>query len=89
MTNYTTLSGAQFARQVGADPETWAARFLDAVTEVPTTLSRVERIAFIAAWFRDAMAAAVKAAHGGGESEDVTKARHAYLASYLDAKSSE
>jgi hypothetical protein len=58
------LSGAQFARQVGADPEKWAARFLDAAGELEVSRTKAERIAFTAAWFRDAMDAAVKAAHG-------------------------
>ena len=33
MTDYTPMTGAQFARQVGIDPEKWAARFIAAYTE--------------------------------------------------------
>jgi hypothetical protein len=55
------LSGAQFARQVGTDPEKWAQRFLDAWGPGPEGTPQGE-LAFVTAWFRDAMEAAVKAA---------------------------
>ena len=58
------LSGAQFIRQVGADPEKWAARFLAAYTEAEGLRTDADRIAFVASWFRDCMEAAVKAARG-------------------------
>lgn len=57
------LSGAQFARHVGADPAKWAAEFMKAATS-HVALSNTERLAFVTAWFRDAMEAAVKAAVG-------------------------
>ena len=46
--DYRTMSGAEFARQVGADPEKWAAAFRQ--RELPGT--DID-IAEIAAWFRD------------------------------------
>ena len=55
--DYRTMGGAEFARQVGADPEKWAEAFRQ--RELPgTDIDTAE----IAAWFRDAMEAAVKAA---------------------------
>ena len=61
-----SLSGAQFARQVGADPEKWAGKFLDAWADAPIEVgTRRGELEFVTTWFRDAMEAAVKAAHGG------------------------
>ena len=63
------MSGAQFARQVGTDPEKWAEAFdresgrLSAETGGHWPHNREERIEFLARWFRDAMGAAVKAEH--------------------------
>jgi hypothetical protein len=59
MTDYTKLSGAEFQRAVGADPEKWAEAFMQ-----QDCLSGRD-IDVIAGWFRDAMEAAVKAAHSG------------------------
>jgi hypothetical protein len=59
------LSGAQFSRQVGIDPEKWAARFLAVYAEADGVRTDADRLAFVTAWFRDAMEAAVKAAHSG------------------------
>ena len=57
------LSGAQFARQVGVDPEKWAGKFLDAWAAAPIEVgTRRGELEFVTAWFRDAMEAAVKAA---------------------------
>jgi hypothetical protein len=56
------LSGAQFARQVGTDPEKWAQRFLAVYAEAEGVRADADRLAFVASWFRDAMEAAVKAA---------------------------
>ena len=62
------LSGAQFARQVGTDPQKWAEAFdkeagrLSAETGGHWPHNQEERIEFLAKWFRDAMEAAVKAA---------------------------
>ena len=58
------LSGAQFARHVGADPEKWATRFLAVYTEADGARTDADRVASVTAWFRDAMEAAVKAAVG-------------------------
>jgi hypothetical protein len=60
MIDYTKLSGAEFQRVVGADPEKWAEAFMQ--RELPDTdIATAE----IARWFRDAMEAAVKAAKPG------------------------
>jgi hypothetical protein len=55
------MTGAQFARQVGADPKKWAAEFLRAYTS-ESLRTDADRQAFVEAWCRDAMEAAVKAA---------------------------
>jgi hypothetical protein len=60
MTDYTRLSGAEFQRAVGADPEKWAEAFRQ--RELPNIDIDTDEIA---AWFRDAMEAAVKAAKPG------------------------
>jgi hypothetical protein len=59
------LSGAQFQREVGADPERWAAAFLAAYAQAEGVRTDADRLAFVAAWFRDFGDAAVKAAHAG------------------------
>ena len=57
------LSGAQFIRQVGADPEKWAGRFLDAWAAAPIEVgTRRGELEFVTSWFRDAMEAAAKVA---------------------------
>jgi hypothetical protein len=63
MTDKPALSGAEFQREVGADPEKWATRFLEAYDAAAATVrSNDDRLAFVTAWFRDAQEAAVKAA---------------------------
>jgi predicted oxidoreductase len=57
----TTLTGAQFQREVAADPEKWAGAFLAAAgseqrDRLPT---EADRLAFTTQWFRAAMDAAV------------------------------
>jgi hypothetical protein len=63
MTDYTTLSGAEFQREVGDDPEKWAEAFDQAVRSRDGNApnGHDERIAFWLPWFRDAMDAARKA----------------------------
>jgi hypothetical protein len=61
MTDYTKLSGAEFQRAVGADPEKWAEAFRQRELPHCDTESDVTTDE-IAGYFRDAMAAAVKAA---------------------------
>jgi hypothetical protein len=56
------LSGARFQREVGADPDKWAAAFLAAYAQADGVRTDADRQAFVASWFRDAMDAAVKAA---------------------------
>jgi hypothetical protein len=59
--DYTTMSGAEFQRAVGADPEKWAEAFCQSIAYSRCgerlTLDR----GFVLSWFRDAMDAAVKA----------------------------
>ena len=52
--DYTTMSGAEFKRAVGADPEKWAEAFIQR-GHMPVFIR-----ANMVAWFRDAMEAAVK-----------------------------
>ena len=59
MTDTTTLTGAQFRREVGADPEKWAAAFLAAYAKAEGVRTDADRLAFVAGWMRDAMDAAV------------------------------
>jgi hypothetical protein len=68
---YTTMSGAEFKRTVGADPEKWAYACLthgrasvSGTTPPPREAPPAEQVEFLARWFRDAMDAAVKAAKG-------------------------
>jgi hypothetical protein len=55
------LSGAQFARQVGTDPEKWAQAFVRAYAGEMREAEINERVSWVTPWFRDAMDAAVKA----------------------------
>jgi len=55
----TTLTGAQFRREVGADPERWAAAFLAAYAQAEGVRTDADRLAFVTGWMRDAMNAAV------------------------------
>lgn len=68
--NYTTMSGAEFKRAVGADPDKWAAAFVQR-GHMPAFIH-----ADMAAWFRDAMEAAV-AEH---------ERQHGYALEVVDAK---
>ena len=58
-TDYEALSGAEFQRVVGDDPDKWAEAFLEAACSF-TGKSKDERLAFVAGWFADAMEAARK-----------------------------
>lgn len=59
------LSGAEFQREVGADPEKWAKRLYDAMEMQGEALrSEADRVAFLAGWLRDAMDAAAKQRSG-------------------------
>jgi hypothetical protein len=60
MTDYTKLSGAEFQRAVGTDPEKWAEAFVQ--SEHLSEHLRDELRDVLAGYFRDAMEAAVKAA---------------------------
>ena len=61
MTDTTTLTGAQFRRETGADPERWAAAFLIAYAQAEGVRTDADRLAFVAQWFRDAMVEASRA----------------------------
>ena len=57
------MTGAEFRRHVGLDPERWAEQFLLAFRAgVPGLNSDAERQAFVADWFRSAMQAAASTA---------------------------
>ena len=53
MTDTTTMTGAQFRREVGTDPAKWAEAFLNAAEVDLLCKSNDERAAFTAKWFRD------------------------------------
>ena len=55
MTDTTTLSGAQFRREVGTDPAKWAEAFVAAYAAAADEGLRADadRTAFAAAWLRD------------------------------------
>ena len=64
MTDTTTLSGAQFRREVGTDPAKWAAAFLAAYASAEGLRTDADRTAFAAAWLRDYAEACVAEAVG-------------------------
>ena len=55
------MTGAQFRREVGADPAKWAAQFLAAYAQAEGVRTDADRLAFVTHWFRDAMNAAASA----------------------------
>jgi hypothetical protein len=60
--DYTIMTGAEFQRAVGADPEKWAMAFVQSKSEGVTDPVILERrMHEVLPWFRDAMDAAVKA----------------------------
>jgi hypothetical protein len=55
LTDNPAQTGREFMREVGDDPQKWAAALYDA-TSHPTMLhSREERIEYLAKWFADAI----------------------------------
>ncbi len=60
--DYTTMSGAEFQRAVGADPAKWAEAMYQVMHQSETVAKELQnrdgRVAFISRWFRDAMDAA-------------------------------
>jgi urease accessory protein UreF len=60
------MSGAQFRREVGADPAKWAAQFLAAYAQAEGVRTDADRLAFVTQWMSDAMDAAVRVAVSGG-----------------------
>ena len=60
------MTGAQFRREVGTDPQKWAREFLVAYEAAPYDAVRTaaDREAFVTQWFRDAMNAAAHDAMG-------------------------
>jgi hypothetical protein len=54
------LSGARFQREVGADPDKWAAAFLAAYAQADGVRTDADRQAFVAGWFATAMDAAMR-----------------------------
>jgi hypothetical protein len=60
------MTGAEFRRHVGLDPERWAERFLLAFRAgMPGLNSAADRQAFVADWFRSAMQAAAATSEEG------------------------
>ena len=55
MTEDQPMSGAQFRRHVGLDPERWAQQFLAAYAMADAVRTDADRLAFVAGWFKDAM----------------------------------
>ena len=49
------MSGAQFRRHVGLDPERWAQQFLAAYAQADAVRTDADRLAFVTGWFRGAM----------------------------------
>ncbi len=64
MTDTTKLTGAQFRRETGADPEMWAGAFLAAYAQAEGVRTDADRLAFVTGWMRDAMDAAAAQAVG-------------------------
>jgi hypothetical protein len=58
----TTMTGAEFQRHVGTDPERWAEAFLAEFARAGGLRTEAGRQGFVSAWFRDAMEAAVNEA---------------------------
>ena len=54
------MSGAQFQREVGADPAKWAQQFLAAYAQAEGVRTDADRQAFVTQWMSDAMDAAVR-----------------------------
>lgn len=58
--DYTTMSGAEFQRAVGVDPEKWAEAYVQKSRDQPA-VSHAEHVERLRCWFADAMEAARKA----------------------------
>ena len=65
MTDDQPMTGSEFRRHVGLDPERWAERFLHAYIHRPGAMNEAERLAFVADWFRSAMKAAAATSEEG------------------------
>jgi hypothetical protein len=64
MTDTTTMTGAQFRRHAGTDPEKWSEAFLAEYARADGLRTDADRLAFVTGWFRDAQDAAVAEAVG-------------------------
>jgi hypothetical protein len=53
MTDTTTMTGAEFRRHVGTDPERWAEAFLSVYHDSEFIRTPADRQASVAKWFRD------------------------------------
>jgi hypothetical protein len=60
MPDYEAMSGADFMRAVGDDPEKWAEAFMQRHAPFKAVPTREEQVAYLAKWFGDAMDAARK-----------------------------
>ncbi len=56
--DYTTMSGAEFQRAVGADPDKWAEAFLQ--RRHMLDVKSLDLQVWVRGWFRDAMDAACR-----------------------------
>jgi hypothetical protein len=59
------MTGAQFRRYAGIDPERWAEQFLAAFANSDGVKTQADRLAFVTAFFRDAMQAGAATAEAG------------------------
>ena len=58
----TTMTGAEFQRHVGTDPQKWAEAFIAACQRDWPSLPRDEHVDYAAKWFRDYAEVCVNAA---------------------------
>ena len=61
MTDYRTMSGADFQREVGTDPEKWAEALAQEMEANDPPASHAERVEYLARWFADAIEAGRRA----------------------------
>jgi len=70
MTDYTTLSGAEFRRAVGTDPDKWAEAMLQAMQRDDAPTADAARTAFVAAWLHDYAEVMVRAQCAAPDASD-------------------
>lgn len=55
--DYRTMTGAEFRREVGTDPEKWAEALLQRAAPFKDVSSHEKQVAYLATWFADAIEA--------------------------------